>query len=113
MRELGGEDQNAQCVDEADHHRTRNETLQFRNAQRRHDDLNDTGEQHSGNEVIQAIVAGHRGDDESDGAGGGGDHRGTTAGESDDDGHDNGGEQAHCRVDAGEDGEGDGFRNQC
>jgi hypothetical protein len=110
--DLGLEDEDGQGVDEADHHRAGDEPHQPRDAGEGEDDLDEAAEQDSGNQVVIAVVAHDRCDDEGYGARGCGDHRRPTAEERDRDGHRERGEQPDPGVDAGDDRERDRLRDQ-
>ena len=77
------------------------------------DDLEDPGEDDGGDEVVHSVGF-HQGcDDEGDGAGGGGDHGRSPANEGDGHCHGERCEQTEARIHAGDDREGDCFRDQC
>ena len=112
VRNLGEEDQDRQGVDEADHDRARDEPHQAGDPGEAEHDLEDAREQHGGDEVVHAVVAGDRRDDQCDGAGRRGDHRGSATQEGDGDGHRERGEEPDAGVDAGDDRERDRLGDQ-
>ena len=111
--DLGLEDEDGEGVDEADHDRARDEPHQLRDAAQGQDDLDDAAEEHGRDQVVVSVVAHHRGDDQGDGAGRGGDHRRAAAEEGDRDRHRERREQSDARVDAGDDREGDRLGDEC
>ena len=100
FRDLGEEDQDGERVDEADHDAARHEPHQLGDAEGAEHDLEQSAEDHGGDQVLEAVLARQRRDDQRDGSGGGGDHRRAAADDRDDDGHGEGGEQADARVHA-------------
>ena len=110
--DLGHEDQDGQGVDEADHDRAGNEPHELGDPGESQDDLEDAGKDDGGDEVVHAVGLHQRGDDQGDRAGGRGNHGRAPADEGDGHGHGEGGEESDPRVDAGDDREGDGFRDQ-
>ena len=112
MRDLRGEDQDRQSVDEPDHDRARDEPHQLGHADQPEHHLDQSAQDHRGDQVVEAVFTADRGDDQSDGAGGRRDHGGPSAEEGDRHRHREGGEEPHPRVHPGDDREGDGFRNQ-
>ena len=112
VRDLRQEDQDRQGVDESDHDLAGDEAHQSCHADEAEDDLQDTGEDDGGDEVVQAVVLRHGCDDQGDGAGGGGDHGGAAAEEGDGDRHGEGREEADAGVDPGDDGERDGLGDE-
>ena len=113
LRDLGHEDQDGECVDEADHDRARDEAHQFRDSGQAQDDLEDAAEDHRGYQVIESVGLHQRCDDQGDGAGGGGNHGRPAADEGDGDGHGEGRKEPDPRVDAGDDRKRDGFGDEC
>ncbi len=112
MRQLRGEDQDRQCVDEAGAHRTADKTHQHAQPQQAEHDLEQAG-QHAGRQQVGQAVRGHqRRGHQRHRAGGGRDHRRAAAAEGDDDPDDEGREQADLRIDTGHRGEGDDLGNQ-
>ncbi len=112
LRHLGREDQDRQRVDEAGADRARDEAHQHVEPQQAEDDLERTGQQGGGQQIVQAVRPDQRGGDQRDGPRGAGDHRRAAAGEGDDDADDEGGEQPDLRVDARHEGEGDDLGDQ-
>lgn len=112
VRYLGGEQQDAQRIDEADHHRARHEPHQLRHAQSAQGDLERTRQDHRRQEVRESVLPGDRGDDKGHRTGRCGDHRGAAADEGDHHGHRARGEEAHLGIDTGDDGEGDRLGDQ-
>ena len=95
--ELGGEDEDRQSVDEAGHDAAGMNRISFATPSSAKDDLEEPAEDDGGDEVVQPVLVGDRGDDQGDRAGSGGDHRGATTDERDSDGHDERGEQPDLR----------------
>ena len=112
MRHLGQEDEDRQGVDEAGHHRARDEPHQLRDSEQAEDDLDHAGEDRRGQQVLDAVLAHEAHDHERHRAGRGGDHGGPAADEGDRDGHRERGEEADTRVDAGDDRERDRLGDQ-
>ena len=112
VRDLRREHQDAEGVDEADHHRARHEPHQPGHAERAQHDLEDAGQDDGGDKVAQPVLAGDRRDDQSDRAGGGGDHRRPSADERDDHRHGARREQPDLGVHAGDDRERDRLGDQ-
>ena len=112
VRHLAGEDQDRQRVDEADHDAARDEPHQPSHPEQAEHDLQQTAEQHRGDQVVDAVLAGDRGDHQGDRAGGGRDHRGTATDHGDGDRHRDRAEQTDPRVDPGDDRERDRLGDQ-
>jgi len=112
LRELGGENQDREGVDEADHDTARNESHQFRHAENGEDDLQHAGQQHGRDEVVHPVLTDHRCHHERNRAGGRGDHRGAAADERHGHGHDERRVQAGPGIDPGDEREADRLRNK-
>lgn len=110
--ELSREDEDGQCVDESDHHAARDEPHQTGDTHCAEDDLDDPGEEHRGDQVIQAVAGDQGRHHQRHRPGGGGDHRRTAADDGDRHRHRERGEQAHSRVDPGDDRERDGLGDE-
>ena len=109
---LREEDQDRQCVDESDHHAARHEPHQTGDTQQAEDDLERAAQEHRRDEVLEAVFAHQRGDDEGDGTRCRRDHRGPATDDGDGRRHGEGGEQSDSGIDSGDDGERDRLGDQ-
>ena len=109
---LGEKDQNGQGIDEAHHHRARDEPHQLGHPTQAQGDLKDTAEHDGGDQVVVAVLAHDRGDHQGDGTGRGRDHRGPATEERDGHGHRERREKSDAGVDPGDDRERDRLRDQ-
>ncbi|VXB30052.1 hypothetical protein PLANTIT3_30201 [Plantibacter sp. T3] len=105
--DLGDEDEDAERVDEPDHHRAGDEPHEPGETGDAEHDLDEAREDDGGEQVLHAVFLDERRDDEGDGSRGGRDHRRTPAEDRHRDGEHDGGDEADLRVDAGDDREGD------
>jgi hypothetical protein len=109
---LRHEDEDRQRVDEARHHRARNEAHQHPQSECPCRNLQHPRQQGRGQQVLQAVILYQRHHHERHGAGGGRNHSRTPAREGNHDGDAEGRIEPDFRVDAGDDGKGNGFRDQ-
>jgi hypothetical protein len=110
---LGPEDQDAERVDEADHHRARDEPHQPRKPGETEHDLHDAGEDNRRQDVARAMQFDHRPDHQRNRAGGGRHHRWPAAENGHHKAEHDGGDQRDFGVDAGDEGERDHFGHEC
>ena len=75
-------------------------------------DLQDTGQQGGGEQILQPVIPHQRDHEQRHGPGGRGNHPGSPADKRGNDGNAKRGVEADLRVDPGDDGEGDRFRNE-
>ena len=101
--DLGLEDQDRQGIDEAHHHRARDEPHQLGHARDGEHHLDDAAEDDGGDEVVVAVVPHHRRYDQGHRAGGRRDHGRAAAEERDRHRHRERGEEADPRIDTGDD----------
>src|SRR5699024_2830488 len=112
LRQLSHKNQNGQGVHKAHHDAARDKAHELSDAQQGQDDLQQSGQQDRGNQVVQAILADYRCHHECDGAGGGRNHGGAATNHSEGHRHDERRKQAYLRIHTGDDGKGNRFRNQ-
>ncbi len=112
LGQLGQKDQDGQCVDKAGHHRARDKAQQHAQLEDPGQDFQDPGEDGGGQQIFQAIVLDQRDHDQRHGAGGRRDHARPAADKGDHDGDTEGGIETHFGVNPGDDGKGDGFRDE-
>ena len=112
VRHLRHEDQDAEGVHEADHHRPGNEPHDAGKAGDAEEDLNEPGQQHRGQQVLHTVLAHQRRHDQRHRAGRGGDHRRTSAQNRHRNREHHGCHETHARVDAGDHRERDDLGNQ-
>src|SRR5690606_28227613 len=77
------------------------------------ENLEYAGQQCCGQQILESMRLDQRDHDERHGSGGGGNHAGASAGKGDHDCNAEGRVEADLRVDPGNDGKGDCFRNEC
>lgn len=99
-------------VDEADHHRAGHEAHEVTELEPAGDELDNAGEQRRGEQVLQAVIVHEVDDKQGDRTGRGGDHAAPAADKGDGHGDAERSVEADLWVDAGDDGKGDGLRDE-
>ncbi len=110
--DLRHEDEDRQRVDEAGHHRARDEAHDAREAEQAGGDLEEAGEDGGREQVLQPVIAHQRHHQHGGGGGGGRDHARPPAGERDQDRDGERGVEADLGVDARDDRKRDGLGDQ-
>ncbi|MDQ1232483.1 hypothetical protein QE379_003909 [Sphingomonas sp. SORGH_AS 879] len=112
LRQLRHEDQDGERVDETGDDRSRDELHHEIEAQGPRADLDQPHQDRRGEKVIDAVIADQRGDDDRDGGGRGGNHRGPPAQEGNDDRDRDRGVEPDTRIDARDDRKADRLGDQ-
>ena len=112
VRHLRGKDQDAERIDETDHHRARHEAHQPRQPGHAEGDLDDAGQDNGRQDVSNAVKLDHRADHQRDRAGRRRDHRGPPAQYRHHEAEHHGGDQRHLGIDAGDERERDHLGDQ-
>ena len=112
LGQLGKKDQDRQGVDESRHHGAGYEAHQRAQAQIAGGDLQHPGQQGGGQQVLQAVFLDQGHHQQRHGARGRRDHPRPTADEGDHHGDAEGGVEPHLGIEPGDDGKGDGFRDE-
>ncbi len=112
LGQLGHKNQDRQRVDKPGHHRARNEAHQRAEPQITGADLQHTAQHGSGQQVLQAVLANQGNHQQCHRPGCRRNHARTTAGKCDHHRNTKRGIQANLGIHSGDDGEGDGLRDQ-